>query len=213
MEITAINKILKILEIAGILTFAVSGMLYAKKRNMDDLIGIYAVALVCAFGGGTLRDLFLDRHPLFWISNHHYLIVILILSLATMFIKVDNIPKWINETITISDALGTGLFTIVGVEISLQNNLALMTAAILGVITGTCGGVLRDIIGNETPYLFQKTEFCATCCFLGCIIYMSLRAVEFPSTINMIISTLSIAIFRYISVKKNLKWSHLITPR
>lgn len=130
------------IEIAGTLTFALTGIVEARRKKMD-IIGVYTVAMVAAFGGGTLRDLFLQRHPLFWIHNDHYPVIILGLSLLSLIVQKQPFTgaTWIIG-INIMDALGLGLFSASGTAIALQLGHSWYIAAIMGVITATFGAGL-----------------------------------------------------------------------
>lgn len=168
------------IEVAGTLTFAVTGIMEARRKKMD-LIGVYTVAMVTAFGGGTLRDVFLQRYPLFWIHNDHYPVIILVLSLLSLLIQKQLFTGviWIT-LINIMDALGLGLFSASGTAITLQLGYSWYIAAIMGVITATFGGVVRDILCNEIPNVFQPTQLYATCAFMGALGYIVGKQLGLP---------------------------------
>ena len=157
---------LKLIEVLGILAFSMTGIFEARRLKMD-IVGTYSVAMITAFGGGTLRDLFLQRYPLFWIHDWPYGVVILILSVVSVAILrqiKDRKSKGLILAVTICDALGLGLFSVLGAVYSLQAYPGLFfIAVIMGVITGCFGGVIRDIIGNKVPTVFQKSQLYATC--------------------------------------------------
>jgi uncharacterized membrane protein YeiH len=144
---------LQLIEFLGIVTFALSGIVEARRKRMD-LVGVYTVALVTAFGGGTLRDLFIDRTPLFWVANQGYAILILAMALgAFLFPGLTRVPE---RALLLPDALGLGLFSIAGAGYALDAGVAVFVAALLGVITGIFGGVMRDVICNEIPFIFRR---------------------------------------------------------
>lgn len=166
------NTLIKTIEILGILAFALTGIYEARKKGMD-LIGVYAVAMITAFGGGSLRDIILDRHPLFWIEHPLYSILLLILSILSIAVMKDILTgKTALRLVLGLDALGLGLFSASGA--SLANNLGCTAfiSSLLGVITGVFGGVMRDTLCNEIPYVFQRTELYATCSFIGAWAYL-----------------------------------------
>jgi uncharacterized membrane protein YeiH len=166
------NPLLNTIEIIGIFAFALSGILEARKKGMD-LVGVYAVAMVTAFGGGTLRDLVLDRHPFFWVEHYRYPIILLILSvLAGAIVREVTKHAKVMTAVLVLDALGLGLFAASGASLSYLAGLHPFIAMLLGVMTGVFGGVLRDIICNEIPYVFQRTELYATCAFAGAAAYL-----------------------------------------
>ncbi|HTP59623.1 MAG TPA: trimeric intracellular cation channel family protein, partial [Spirochaetia bacterium] len=160
------QNLLKLIEVLGVLAFAMTGIFEARRLKMD-IVGTYSVAMITAFGGGTMRDLFLQRHPLFWIQEWPYGVVILVLSVISVAILrqiKDRKSKVLIIVVTVCDALGLGLFSILGALYSLQVYPSLsFIAVIMGVITGSFGGVIRDIITNKVPTMFQKSQLYATC--------------------------------------------------
>ena len=166
------NTLIRTIEIIGIFAFALSGILEARKKEMD-LVGVYVVAMVTAFGGGTLRDLVLDRHPLFWVEHFWYPVILLGLSLLGGFIvrQLTEHVKVMNAVLLL-DALGLGLFAASGASVAHRAGTNPFIAALIGVMTGVFGGVMRDIICNEVPYVFRRTELYATCAFAGAWAYL-----------------------------------------
>jgi uncharacterized membrane protein YeiH len=160
---------LQFIELLGIITFALSGIVEARRKGMD-LVGVYTVALIAAFGGGTLRDLCLDRTPLFWVANQGYAVLILVLSVgAFLFPGLSRVPE---RAVLIPDALGLGLFSIAGAGFALDAGTSPFIAALLGTATGVFGGVIRDVICNEIPFVFRSRYLYATAAFAGCWLYM-----------------------------------------
>ena len=156
---------LNLIEFGAVVSSAIFGILLARKHRLD-FIGVFTVAFITAFAGGTLRDLFLDRHPLFWIANDHYAVIVFLLALTSTLIPSRATP--IETWLQIPDALGLGLFAIVGANYALEAGTSLFIASLLGVITGTAGGAISDVICNEVPRLFKATPLYATCAFAGC---------------------------------------------
>lgn len=166
------NTLIKTIEVLGIIAFALTGIYEARKKGMD-IVGVYSVGMITAFGGGTLRDLTLDRHPLFWIQHYEYAALLLVLSVvSTMKIEQLFQKKNVVNFVLALDALGLGSFSASGASLADQLGCAPFVASLLGVITGVFGGVMRDIICNEIPYVFQRTELYATCAFLGAWAYL-----------------------------------------
>jgi uncharacterized membrane protein YeiH len=146
--------------------FALSGWLEAERRGMDP-IGHFALAFVAAFGGGTLRDLLIDRRPLFWIEHHGWVMGTFVLSLAVPWL-VRRLPREVvGRWIVWPDALGLGLFAASGTALALDAGLPAFVAAMMGVITATFGGAIVDVLCNEVPRIFRRTELHATCAFAG----------------------------------------------
>jgi uncharacterized membrane protein YeiH len=166
------NTLIKTIEVIGIIAFALTGIYEARKKGMD-IIGVYAVAMITAFGGGSLRDIILDRRPLFWIEHYGYTVLLLGLSIVSVlgirnFFAVNKIVK----TVLVLDALGLGLFSASGASVANQLGSPWFISALFGVTTGVFGGVLRDIICNEIPHVFTRTELYATCAFAGACSYL-----------------------------------------
>jgi uncharacterized membrane protein YeiH len=129
--------------------------------------------MITAFGGGSLRDIILNRHPLFWIEHYGYTILLLGLSIAAVlvirnFFAINRFVK----AVLVLDALGLGLFSASGASVANQIGSHWFISALLGVTTGVFGGVMRDIICNEIPHVFTRTELYATCAFAGACAYL-----------------------------------------
>ena len=166
------NTLIKTIEVIGIIAFALTGIYEARKKGMD-IIGVYAVAMITAFGGGSLRDIILDRHPLFWVEHYGYAILLLALSIVTV-LMIRNffaINKFVRAVVVL-DALGLGLFSASGASVAEHLGNHWFISATLGVTTGVFGGVMRDIICNEIPHVFSRTELYATCAFAGACSYL-----------------------------------------
>ena len=188
------------IEAVGVFAFALSGLLEARRRDMD-LVGLFVVALVAAFGGGTLRDLLLDRSPLFWIEHDSYAIAIL--GLSTLFALLPATGRLPPAVLLVADALGLGLFSVVGAGYALEAGTSLFIAALMGTITGTFGGVIRDVLCNELPSLFKQTPLYATCAFVGCYVYFLLTHLSLPGELAVLITTFGITAFRLAAVRWN----------
>jgi uncharacterized membrane protein YeiH len=136
------------------------------------------VAFITAFGGGTLRDLLLDRRPLFWVENQEYPILIFVMSIiAIPFLR--HLRNAVTENaIVLADALGLGLFSVTGASLAQEAQMPMFVCVMMGVITGIFGGVLRDIICNEIPLVFRRSHLYATCAFAGCWTYLILNWLE-----------------------------------
>lgn len=164
---------LQLLELLAVIASAAFGVLLARSKRMD-LVGVASVAFVVAFGGGTLRDVLLDRRPLFWIENEHYAWIVF--GLALVGTLLPRVPARLDRWLHVPDALGLGLFSIVGAGFALASGTSMFIASLFGVITGAFGGVIADIVVNEVPSLFKPTTpLYATCAFAGCWVYMLLR--------------------------------------
>jgi uncharacterized membrane protein YeiH len=160
-----------VLELGGVAVFAISGVLAAGRKNLD-LLGVAVIAVVTAIGGGTLRDVLLDRHPIFWMADPAYLWVILAATVVTL----GYVRLWIasRRALLIADALGLAFFTIGGVEIAQQAGHSDLIALLMGTITGVAGGVLRDVLLGEIPLVFRPGRLYATAAIVGAGLYVLL---------------------------------------
>lgn len=160
------NTFLFIIEVVGTFAFAISGIRLAAYRRFD-LFGAYTVGLVTAIGGGTMRDLLLDI-PVFWMQTWIYLAVTAV-SLGIV-ITFRRILVSMNKALFIFDTVGLALFVVIGIEKSLMADYPFWVACVMGVITGSFGGVVRDILINIEPLFFRK-DFYATACVAGGIVF------------------------------------------
>jgi uncharacterized membrane protein YeiH len=166
------NTFIKTIEVLGIVAFALTGFFAARRKGMD-LIGVYSLGMVTALGGGSLRDIILNRHPLFWIEHYEYAILLLALSITTSLVAQEIFDKkTLVRAVLALDALGLGSFSASGASVADQLGCAPFVSSLLGVTTGVFGGVMRDIVCNEIPYVFQRTELYATCSFIGAWAYL-----------------------------------------
>lgn len=196
--------ILNVIEVLAILASAYAGLIEAKRHDMD-FVGLTTAAMVTAFGGGTLRDLMLDRTPLFWVENYQYPIIIFFLSALALVLFRYNKELFRKRVLLIIDALGLGLFSAVGVGIALQLKTPVFPAVLIGVITATAGGVLRDILLNKVPEVFLKTtQLYVTCSFLGCWCYVILTMLGLEHLVGLIACILVTFLSRILAVKLDL---------
>lgn len=155
-----------ILDLTGTFVFAISGIRLASGKQID-WFGAYIVGLVTAIGGGTVRDLLLGIRP-FWMLDGTYFLTTGVALLATLLFK-EKIFRWKN-TLFLFDAIGLGLFTIVGISKSIDAQLPFWVCIIMGTITGSVGGVIRDVLLNEVPLLLRKDIY-ALACVTGGLVY------------------------------------------
>jgi uncharacterized membrane protein YeiH len=163
-----------LLEGSAVIVAALSAMITAAKKEMD-FVGVYALALVTSFGGGTIRDLLLDRRPFFWVERWEYLVIVL--ALCVPFVYSRRLYRWSTTFVAradIIDALGLGFFTISGTALAAKTGMPAIICALLGVVTGTGGGVIRDLIIIEIPALFKHGRLHATAAMLGAALYLAL---------------------------------------
>ncbi|MGJ8698230.1 MAG: trimeric intracellular cation channel family protein [Verrucomicrobiaceae bacterium] len=190
------------IEFCAVTVSAIYGILLAARQGMD-VVGVFVVACAAAFGGGTLRDVFLDRHPLFWITNSHYVLVVFGLAMVSGLI-IRYLPR-IRPLLPLPDAVGMALFTMVGAQIALESGTTWYIAALFGVMTGTFGGVIGDVICNEIPTLFRPAPLCATCALAGALVYLGLLHVGVAEPAAMLTGATVVVVFRLAALKWN--WS------
>lgn len=198
-----------ILEFMAVCVSAIYGVLMAARARMD-IVGSFTIAFLAALGGGSLRDLILDLHPLFWIRQPWYALSVLCICLILPFL-IKYLPR-IKPVLIYPDALGMALFTIVGAEIALESQDSLFIAALLGTITGTFGGVLADVVCNEIPSLFKPAPLCATCSFSGAWIYVLGSKLQWDHSLLTILSIAFIVIFRLLAVFFDWQFAALRDP-
>lgn len=197
-------SLIKILEILAILVGAFSGFIEARSKKMD-VVGIFTVAFITAFGGGTLRDILLDKRPLFWVTHQEYAILIFLLSLVAAP-AIRTLRKLISERlIVVADALGLGLFSIVGVSEALAAGMPIFIASMMGVITGIFGGVLRDIVCNEIPMVLRDGRPYAICSFGGCWMYLLMQMAGVSPEYSLWSSALAITVIRLVTWEKGVR--------
>ncbi|WP_289731265.1 trimeric intracellular cation channel family protein [uncultured Alistipes sp.] len=188
------------IEILGTLAFAISGIRLASAKRFD-WFGAYVVGFTTAIGGGTVRDLMLSLTP-FWMLDSTYLFV----TAGALLIVIVSGPYLIrfNNTFFIFDAIGLGLFTVVGIEKTLTAGFPLWVGIIMGTITGAAGGVLRDILINEEPLIFRK-EIYALACVFGGVVFGLCQWAGLGAGTTEVATALSVIAARVVAVHFGLK--------
>jgi uncharacterized membrane protein YeiH len=199
------NTLIKTIEVLGIIAFALTGFYKARKLGMD-LIGVYSLGMVTALGGGSLRDVILNRHPLFWVQHYEYAILLLALAIIASLVSQDLFhKKKLIIFVLALDALGLGSFSASGASLADKAGCHPFISVLLGVATGAFGGVIRDIVCNEIPYVFQRTELYVTCAFTGAWSYLLIIGItgnEMPAVAACILVTF---ILRMLSLQYKIK--------
>lgn len=185
-----------ILEMAGTAAFAVSGALAASRKNMD-IFGFCVLALMPAVGGGTVRDIIIDRVPVFWISDNRYVAVAIIAALIVFFTSYK--PGSRRQILIWMDALGLALFAALGTEICLQQNTGALVAIMLGVTTAVTGGMIRDIICNEIPLILSR-EIYATAAFIASVAYVVSDRAGLVEQLSLLIAVASGFMIRALAI-------------
>lgn len=155
-----------VIDYMGTFAFAISGLRMASSKQFD-LFGAFIVGMATAVGGGTIRDIIIGYSP-FWMTQWIYIAIVLFAVL--MFIFMHRIIERISNTIFLFDAIGLGLFTVVGFQKTLDAGFPYWAANIMGMCTGAAGGVIRDILINEVPLIFRRDIY-AIACMIGGLFY------------------------------------------
>jgi uncharacterized membrane protein YeiH len=186
-------------EIIGTLAFALSGLIEAARKKLD-LVGMAMVTFLAAFGGGTLRDILLDRRPFFWVENHIWIWVILALCvLALVFMRSRHVEPTERATAW-PDALGLGIFGAGGTQLALDAELPAIVAVIMGVITAVFGGVLRDVVVNEMPRAFADHQPYSVLAFTGGWLVVLLNTLGVSAFIAVGLGALCITSLRFLAM-------------
>ena len=193
-------SLLYVLDLFGTFIFAVAGAIIGVKKHLD-LFGVMIVGFVTAVGGGTVRDVILGAKPVFWLMDINYFFCITIGGVLT-FIIGSRITK-LNMLLLVSDAIGIGVFTLIGLKKGLKYNLYPVFAIMMGVTTAIAGGIIRDILCGEVPFVLRK-EIYATACIAGGIIYFLADASHAVEALSAGLTIGSIILIRLLSVRMDL---------
>lgn len=186
-----------LLDLLGTFVFAISGTATAADKKFD-LFGATIIALVTAVGGGTIRDLLIGDTPVGWMKDLNYLLAIGLAVPITYFFKAALLR--LRRTLFLFDAIGIGLFTILGLQKTLDIGLSPVVGVLMGTVSAVFGGVLRDILCNEVPLIFRK-EIYATACIAGAVLYYLLAGLGLPHHLNLLATVAFIIALRVMAVK------------
>ncbi|HET9004762.1 MAG TPA: trimeric intracellular cation channel family protein [Gemmatimonadaceae bacterium] len=190
--------LLHILDLIGVAVFAISGALAAGRRRLD-LIGVVVLAAVTAIGGGTIRDVLLDRRPIFWLTDPSYLTVIVLSAVATLlYTRWARVP-W--QTLDIADALGLALFSVAGAQIAERAGLPAGACVLLGAVTGAAGGVIRDVLTAQIPMVLQRGSLYATAALAGTTLYVVLVRIGIEQRPAVIAGMILVAVLRLAAIR------------
>lgn len=182
--------------LAAVSVNALTGVLDAGRKQMD-LVGVVMVGSATALGGGTVRDLLLDR-TVFWISDQTYLVVALATTVVIFFaVRGLRLPP---RLFLIPDAVGLALFTVVGTQVALEWQAPWLVASLLGVITGVLGGVLRDVLCNDVPLIFVRGELYASAAWVGALALIGLQALGLSAVAAAWISMAVVLVARLLAM-------------
>lgn len=188
--------IISIIEMLGTFAFAISGIRHAAAKHFD-WFGGYVCGIAVAIGGGTIRDVMLSTTP-FWMTTPIYMICTAFALLTVAFFG-----RWmepLKNAWFVFDTFGLALFTIAGIQKSLSFGLPFWVAIIMGCITGSAGGVIRDVLLNNEPVIFHK-EIYAMACVLGGLVYWLCVELSMPMELTSIVTFMIVCIIRFLAVK------------
>lgn len=184
-------------DLAGVAVFAASGVLAARDRDLD-LLGVIVVAAITAIGGGTLRDLLLDRHPIFWVTDAWYLVVIIASAMLTVaYVRIWPPP---GATLLVADALGLALFALSGAQLAEAAQCPPLIVVLMGTMTGVTGGVLRDVITAQVPLILRR-EIYATAAIVGVALYLALHALGMPRALAFGAGMIVVVALRLLAIR------------
>lgn len=191
---------LYLLDLAGVAVFSISGVLAARDRDLD-LLGVIVVAAITAIGGGTLRDLLLDRHPIFWVTDASYLTVIIVSAVMTIIY----VRKWPppGVILLVADALGLALFALSGAQYAEAARCPPLIVILMGTITGVMGGIIRDVITARVPLILRR-EIYATAAIAGVAVYLLLQTIDVPRAVAFGSGMVTVVVLRLVAIRWNL---------
>lgn len=194
------EKIVTIIDVWGVFVFSISGALNAMSKKLDPF-GVFIIAFITSVGGGTLRDVLMGR-TVFWMEDHMYIYIISAGTIVSIILRKK--ITYLMKTLSLFDTLGLAIFTVIGIEVGLKYDLSPSVAIALGAMTGSFGGVIRDISLNEIPLIFQK-EIYATASIAGGLIYMLGLEIGLEKPIVELVAIAFIIVVRLIVVKYELQ--------
>jgi len=191
------------IDLIGVAVFAISGALAAGRKRLD-LIGVLVLGLVTATGGGTIRDVLLNR-PIVWLADPTYLFVIASASFVTMaYVRWRRPPE---RSLLVADALGLALFSVAGAQIAQRSGLPPASGVALGTITGAAGGIVRDVLTAEIPHVFRPGALYATAAIVGTTAYFILDRFGVDRQLSALVGMAAVAILRLAAI-----WWRLSLP-
>lgn len=188
------------LEALGVIAFALSGIIEAARKQFDT-VGVVMVGFIAAFGGGTIRDILLDRRPFFWVEQEFWVWALIGVGFALPFFFKARHIDLTEKAMLVPDAFGLGIFAAGGTHLALVGGASPMIAVIMGVITAVIGGVLRDVLVNEVPRAFHDHQPYAVIAFAGGWVVVLLSYLQTPEYFDIVIAAAAIIILRLLAVK------------
>lgn len=189
-----------LLDLTGTAVFAITGALAAGRKRMD-IFGVVVLGCVTAIGGGTLRDVILGEHPVFWISDTRYLAVAAVAALGTFVLA----QRWKLPAMVLlyADAVGLAAFTAIGFQKGFQATHAYSIAIVMGLATGVVGGIIRDVLSGEIPLIFRR-EIYASASLCGAALLALLSYLKLPGPVTVSAGVLATMAIRLTAIHWNL---------
>lgn len=206
LSLFALSHAQFVIETLAILAFALSGLLEGARKRLDA-VGICVVSGLTAFGGGTVRDILLDRRPFFWVAHASWLWALIALCIAAMLFLRTRHFALTERAMMWPDAVGLGLFAASGTQIALEAGNPAIVAVLMGMITAVFGGVLRDIVCNEIPSAFSDHRPYAVCAFAGGWVMVGLQLANAPEWLALLASSLTATVLRAVAL-----WTDVTLP-
>lgn len=191
---------LQILEIIGTVAFGASGLIAAARKKLD-MVGVVLLVLVTAFGGGTLRDLLLNREPFFWMQNEIWIWILAAAAILIQFLVKARNVELSAKAVDWPDAIGLGVFAASGTQIALAAGHTPLIASIMGVITAAFGGLIRDVLIAEIPGLVNDHQLYASLAFVGGLFIWLLQYLGVDATLATLIGALTIIVARIVAMR------------
>ena len=195
------------LDLIGTFVFAISGTLLAVEKRFD-IVGAFIIGLVTALGGGTTRDILIGASPVAWMTDLNYLFCVPI-AMVCCYLFYDQILK-LRRSLFLFDAIGIGIFTILGIQKVLSMGLSPIIALIMGIVSAVFGGIVRDVLTNEVPLIFRK-EIYASACLIGGLSFLLISKTTLPTDLISFISVIIVILIRILAVRY--QWETPFRPK
>ena len=198
--------ILYFFDLFGTFAFAVSGAILGIKKDMD-IYGMFILAVSVGVGGGTMRDVLLSRTPPFVLTDINYMIVIAAATLIVFFLNSKVVKEMPMKALNIADAVGLGVFTSIGANVAVECNVEWYGIIFFGAMTATAGGMIRDMLAGEVPFVLKK-EVYASASIAGGILFIVLHRANIGMNINILITSVFVTLIRIIAIYKDWNLPH-----
>jgi uncharacterized membrane protein YeiH len=196
---STLSAVLTIAEGIGVLAFAMSGLLMAARKRLD-LVGVVVLVFLTAFGGGTLRDVLLDRRPFFWVDNEVWVWAVIALAIVgPMVLRAQHLEPTA-RAVQWPDAVGLGLFAASGTQIALSMGHSPLISTLMGVITAVFGGLIRDVLVNDVPWVISDYQLYSVIAFAGGWLVWALESLGLASVVAVLVGALVITVVRMLAI-------------